>query len=161
VEIRFMRASSRHSRALVALVVAAAIVLPAAGLAAASDTDTPPAEATVDGAPSVQEHGSRSGLPVTWLDVSFAVLQGLDLHSTWRAVGSGRQEVNPLIGGASGSMPSAIVLKAGMTTLTVWSNARLRRTKPGLARTVAVVENLVYLMIVTHNYRLGAAGSPH
>jgi hypothetical protein len=87
------------------------------------------------------------------LYVSFAVLQGLDLHSTLAAVDAGGREANPLVGGLL-SRPGAMVgAKLAATVGTVLLTERLWRRNRGAAVALMVGVNAAFAAIVASNYR--------
>jgi hypothetical protein len=90
------------------------------------------------------------------LYVSFAVLQGLDAHSTLTAVRAGRSEANPALKGVV-SQPAAFVgVKLAAAAGTVYLTERLWKTHRAAAVVLMVALNATYGAIVANNYR-GAA----
>ena len=87
------------------------------------------------------------------LYVSFAVLQGLDAHSTLSAVGAGRTEANPALKGLVTQPASFIGAKLAATAATVFMTERLWKKHRGAAVALMIAANVAYGAIVAHNYR--------
>jgi hypothetical protein len=94
-------------------------------------------------------------LPVLY--VSFAALQGLDAHTTARALGAGARERNPLIAGVGGSIGATLAVKAAAATATVVAVERLWKTHRTRAIVVMAVANGVTAAVAMHNLRVGRA----
>lgn len=94
------------------------------------------------------------------LYVSYATLQVLDLHSTYRAIDrrSGR-EANPVVRGVLGNRAATIALKAGATAVSIYAIERMwkvQRRRRAAVITAWVVDGVMTAVIV-RNYRVGAA----
>ena len=90
-------------------------------------------------------------LPALYL--SFAVLQGLDAHSTLAAVSAGAREVNPAVKGLVSQPTSFVAAKIAATAGTVYLTERLWRKHRIAAVALMVAVNATYGAIVAHNYR--------
>ncbi len=91
------------------------------------------------------------------LCVSYAALQAIDLHTTFRALDNGAREANPLIGGFSSNKAAMIGVKAGMTAGTIYL-VRKAGVKNRLASTIMMAAmNSAYAIIAAHNYRVANA----
>ena len=89
-----------------------------------------------------------------WLYGSFAALQALDVHSTLRGIAQGEREINPALQSIANRPMAMMAIKAGITTATIYVNARLAKTAPRTALALMIAQNVAYAMIVAHNYRL-------
>ena len=87
------------------------------------------------------------------LYVTFGALQGLDAHSTMRAIAHGAHEANPFVA-PFGHNPAALVaMKAATTAGTIVLAERLRRKHPLKAVVMMTAVNVAYAAIVAANYR--------
>jgi uncharacterized protein DUF5658 len=94
------------------------------------------------------------------LYVSFAALQGLDIHSTLRAAAFGGREANPIVGGMLGSPAAFVAAKVGMTAGIYLVSERLwKRNKAASIATMIALDS-VYAGIVAHNYAVEARAAP-
>jgi hypothetical protein len=92
------------------------------------------------------------------LYVSFAVLQGLDAHSTLTAVGAGRSEANPAVKRLVSRPATFLGAKLAATAGTLYLTERLWKKNRAAALALMVAVNVTYGAIVASNYRrnLGA-----
>ena len=108
------------------------------------------------GAPT--DPASDTALPrppvFTSLYVSFAALQGLDVHSTLRAVANGKREANPVVGAVIDSPVRLAAMKAATAAGIVLSVEQLRKRHPRTALLLMVGLNSAYTTIVAHNYMI-------
>jgi hypothetical protein len=88
--------------------------------------------------------------------VSFAGLNALDVHSTYRVLGNGGREANPVVGGVVGSPAAMIALKAGTTAAAIMASERLRQRHPKAAAILMTAFNSAMAAIVAHNYAVAA-----
>jgi hypothetical protein len=89
------------------------------------------------------------------LYISYAALQGLDVHSTTRALRGGASEANPLMRGVAQQPVALIAVKAGAAATTIWLTHKVsKRSRAGAIVLMAAV-NSAYAVIVAHNYRVG------
>lgn len=89
---------------------------------------------------------------------SLAALQGLDAHSTRRAVEAGAREASPLMAPFAGSSPMLLAVKGGATIAAFHAAERFRKTHPRMAMAMMIGINAAYSAVVVHNYR--TAGAP-
>src|SRR5262249_7056048 len=94
------------------------------------------------------------------LYVSFAALQGLDVHSTLRAVEVGRRETNPIVAGMVGSPAAFVAAKAGITAGICFASERLWKRNKTAAVLTMIALNSAYGAVVAHNYAVAAGGAP-
>ena len=93
-----------------------------------------------------------------WLTPMLATSAGLqiaDAHSTRRAVDAGAQEFNPLFRWAATSDARAYTAKAGVAAFFWWAVDRDACQHPRRGLWTAVALNVVYGLVVRHNYRVG------
>lgn len=101
----------------------------------------------------VAPHRPSSLIP---LYVSFAALQGLDVHSTLRAAQFGGREANPIVGSMLGSPVAFVAAKAGMTAGIYFVSERLWKRNKTAAVLTMIALNSAYGAIVAHNYAVEA-----
>ena len=88
------------------------------------------------------------------LYASLITLQGLDIHSTRRAIGSGSaQEANPVIRGVVHNSAAFIAVKAGATAGVIWVSEKMWKKNRKGAVIFAVVVNAALAAVVANNYR--------
>jgi len=88
------------------------------------------------------------------LYASTAVMQALDVHSTFRALDAGAVEANPLLGGLAKNRAAFVAVKAAVAVSTILATRQIaRRSRVGAVITSLAV-NSAYAMIVRNNYRL-------
>ena len=87
------------------------------------------------------------------LYISFAVLQGLDAHSTLTAVSAGGREVNPAVRDLVNQPASFVGAKIAATAGTLYLTERLWKKHRTAAVVLMVAVNTAYGVIVAHNYR--------
>jgi uncharacterized protein DUF5658 len=90
------------------------------------------------------------------LYVSFATLQGLDIHSTLRAPEFGGREANPIVGGMLGSPAAFVAAKVGMTASIYFVSERLWKRNRTAAVLTMIALNSTYGALVAHNYAVEA-----
>lgn len=86
----------------------------------------------------------------------FVTLQGLDAHSTLRALDAGLVEGNPLMRWATDHPVGLVSMKAGATVATLLVAEKIRKKHPKRALIFMAAINAAYAFVVSHNYR--AAG---
>ena len=91
------------------------------------------------------------------LVVSFAALQGLDAHSTFKALDTGAKEINPLLAGLANNRGAMLAVKAGTAVAGAFFIEKMAKQHPKRALIAAAVMNTVYAAVVAHNYRLARA----
>ena len=93
------------------------------------------------------------------LYISMAVLQGLDVVSTRRALMAGGREANPLVAPFVESTPSLFALKAGVYSATVFACERLWKQNRKAAILTLIGTNVGYAAVVAHNLAVAARAS--
>jgi uncharacterized protein DUF5658 len=118
--------------------------------------DEPRAPATA--APPVEQTAPPAHRPsaLVPLYVSFATLQGLDIHSTLRATEFGGREANPIVGGMLGSPAAFVAAKVGMTASIYFVSERLWKRHKTAAVLTMIALNSTYGAVVAHNYAVEA-----
>jgi hypothetical protein len=86
------------------------------------------------------------------LYVSFAGLNALDVESTYRVLGDGGAEANPVAARLVHSPAALIAFKAGSAAAAIAVTERLRRRNPKTAVVLMVTFNSMMATIVAHNY---------
>lgn len=99
------------------------------------------------------EAGARPPYALTWLYVTFAALQALDVHSTARAIAAGHGEGNPMMGGIAGNTPALVAVKGATAVAVIAAGHRLSKKRPRAAALLMVALNAVSAAVVVHNYR--------
>jgi hypothetical protein len=95
----------------------------------------------------------RSSL-LSSLLVSTVVLQALDVHSTYRALGRGAVEANPLMAGVTGNKAAFLATKAAVATATVLAARHMGKRNKVAAIATLIAINSAYAVVVDHNYRV-------
>ena len=89
------------------------------------------------------------------LYVSMVGLQGLDIHSTRRAMHSGAtRESNPLMKPFVNNDAAFVALKASTTAGTIFFTEKLRKKHPKTAVVLAAAFNVGLAAVVANNYRM-------
>ena len=85
--------------------------------------------------------------------VGNSALQGYDAYSTWKALKSGGAEANPVMGSVTKSGVGLVLVKAGMSAVTIYTAERLWRTKHrGHANAVIAISNGLMAIVDMHNH---------
>jgi hypothetical protein len=79
-------------------------------------------------------------------------LQGLDVHSTLRAIDAGHYEQNPLMRWTVSHPAAFISMKAAASAATIYLAERIRKQHPKRALLFMAAVNSAYALIVVHNY---------
>lgn len=87
------------------------------------------------------------------LYVSFASLQGLDAHSTTRALDRGAQETNPLMRSLAEHPVGLLAVKAGATTAVIYASEKMWKRNRVATVVFMVAANSAMAWVVQHNYR--------
>ena len=86
-----------------------------------------------------------------------AVLQVMDVRSTFAAIGNGAHEANPLMKPFAKNQAAMLGLKAGVAVSTIWMSERMWKHGNRVGAIVAmVVSNAVTAVVVAHNYQLNS-----
>ena len=88
------------------------------------------------------------------LYVSTAVMQGLDVHSTLKALDAGAVEANPLMSGVTKNKAAFIAMKAGIAAGTIFAAHKASKKNRAAAIISLVAINSVYAMVANHNYKM-------
>ena len=81
------------------------------------------------------------------------VLQGLDVHSTLRAIDAGHHEQNPLMRWTVSHPAAFISMKAAASAATIYVAEKIRKRHPKRALLFMAAVNSAYALIVVHNYK--------
>ena len=82
------------------------------------------------------------------------VLQGLDVHSTLRAIDAGYYEQNPLMRWTVAHPAAFISMKAAASAATIYMAEKIRKRHPKHAMLFMAAVNSAYALIVVHNYNV-------
>jgi hypothetical protein len=80
------------------------------------------------------------------------VLQGLDVHSTLRAIDAGHYEQNPLMRWSVEHPAALISMKAAASAATIYVAEKIRKRHPRRAMFFIAAVNSAYAFIVVRNY---------
>jgi hypothetical protein len=86
------------------------------------------------------------------LYASFAALQLVDMHSTWRALNHGAVEANPLLSGVAGNKAVLLTVKTAGTAAVIAVSERLRKKSRTAAVILMISANSGMTWVVEHNY---------
>src|SRR4051794_17904956 len=136
-----------------ALMCLSLIGRPQLGGAVNDEQPSPATAAPIVVQPSAAAHRPPVLVP---LYVSFATLQGLDIHSTLRAPEFGGREANPIVGGMLGSPAAFVAAKVGMTAGIYFVSERLWKRNKTAAVLTMIALNSTYGALVAHNYAVEA-----
>ncbi len=107
--------------------------------------------------PALTPPPPQRAMSLNVLCVSYAALQAIDLHTTFRALDNGAREANPLIGAFSSNKAAMVAFKAGMTAGTIYL-VRRSGIKNRTASTIMMAAlNSAYAIIAAHNYHVANA----
>lgn len=81
-------------------------------------------------------------------------LQGLDAHSTIKALDGGAREANPLMKGVADHRGALLAVKVGAAASTIYFAEKLWRRNRVAAVALMVAVNGVSAAVVAHNYRV-------
>jgi hypothetical protein len=85
------------------------------------------------------------------------VVQGLDTHSTFRALDAGGQEGNPFIGKLAEHRPAFLLFKAGIAASAIYLGRDMSKGHKVRAAITLIAINSAYLALVANNYRVAAS----
>ena len=100
------------------------------------------------------ETSSRPSVVMTSLYATTALMQGLDAHSTMKAINAGAVEKNPLMSYLTSHPTAFVALKTGAAVSLIYAGRRLAKRNKTHAVIALVAVNSAYLIIATHNYRV-------
>ena len=86
--------------------------------------------------------------------VSTVVMQALDVHSTYRALGQGAVEANPVMAGLAGNTAAFVATKAAVASATVLAARHMGKRHKVAAIVTLVAINSAYAAVIDHNYRV-------
>jgi hypothetical protein len=89
------------------------------------------------------------------LYISFGALQGLDTHSTLRALEGGAVEANPLMTGLASHPIGLLSVKAAGAAGAIYASERLWKRNKTAAVLFMIATNSAMAWVVQHNYRAG------
>jgi hypothetical protein len=126
-----------------------------AGLPAAAAAESDPFRVrTPAPRPSVETARTGWSPVLASLYVSTGLMQALDLHSTYRALGRGAVEANPVVTGLIAHPAAFIGMKAAMATAAILSARHVASRNRAAAILTLAATNTAYALVVDHNYRL-------
>jgi hypothetical protein len=82
--------------------------------------------------------------------------QGLDAHSTLKALNAGATERNPLMSFLTSHPPAFLALKTSAAAGLIFAGQRIAKHNKVHAALALVAVNSAYLVIATHNYRVAS-----
>ncbi|HVH27862.1 MAG TPA: DUF5658 family protein [Vicinamibacterales bacterium] len=88
------------------------------------------------------------------LYISFGVLQGLDVHSTSRALENGAVEANPLMKGVADSAVGLAAVKAAAGAGVIFASERMWKRNRVAAVLFMTATNSAMAWVVQHNHRV-------
>lgn len=104
--------------------------------------------------PPAPPRTSGSTRALNSLYVSTAVMQGLDVHSTFAVLSNGGGEGNPVMSGLVTNKAAFIGIKAGIATGTILAARQIAKRNKVAAIATLVAINSAYAFVVQHNYRV-------
>lgn len=118
--------------------------------AIASATTTPPAVQLPEGFRLAKER-SFGMLPFY---ATSAILQALDVHSTFKVLDLGGREGNPMLAGLVNNRPAFIAVKGAIAASSIYAVSRIAKHNKFAAIAMGAALNSTYAMVVNHNYKL-------
>jgi hypothetical protein len=82
------------------------------------------------------------------------LMQGLDAHSTFRALDAGAKQGNPLIGPIAERRPAFIALKGAISVATIRAARDLSKQNKLAAALTLIGINSAYGALIANNYRV-------
>ena len=138
------------------LIASGAFQITAPGLRGAAGhaaSDPVPAQRLFPAAPRLEPRRPDALVP---LYGSLIALQGLDFHSTRRAIDSGSgREANPAMREVVNNGAAFLAVKAGATAGVIWASEKMWKKNRKGAVIFATVVNAAMAAIVASNYRVG------
>jgi hypothetical protein len=100
---------------------------------------------------------SRPGVSLNVMCVSFAALQAMDLHATFRVLDRGGREANPVLGGVASNKAAMIGIKAATTGSAIFL-VRKFGVKNRVASLILMgVANSGYAVVAAHNSHVASS----
>ena len=90
------------------------------------------------------------------LYVSTAVMQALDVHSTFSAFNRGAVEANPMVTPIASSPAALLAAKSAVAATTIYAAHRLSKRNKAAAIGMLVAVNSAYAFVVAHNYHVAS-----
>jgi hypothetical protein len=114
-----------------------------------------PGRADDEAQPSIREALQNPRRPQALLPLyaSFAALQAVDMHSTWRALDHGAVEGNPLLMNVAGNKAALFAVKAAGTGAVIGVSEALWKKNRAAAILFMLSSNAAMTWVVEHNYR--------
>ena len=125
---------------------------PAPAVPVAVPDSSPAATAVV---PDVTHAPPKRPAALVPLDVTFAALQALDVHSTLRARAYGGREGNPVVAGLVNRPALFIALKGTTAASLIYLTEKLWKRNRTAAVLTMIGVNCGYGMVAWHNYSIG------
>ena len=88
------------------------------------------------------------------LYASTVIMQGLDVHSTLKALGAGAVEGNPIMAGVTRNRAAFIATKAAVAAVTILATRKFAKKNKVAAVITLIAVNSAYALIAKHNYDL-------
>lgn len=98
--------------------------------------------------------GAGSSAALKSLYASTAIMQALDVHSTFAVVNRGGGEANPLMAGLVRNKAAFIGVKAAVAASTIMAARQIGKRSKVAAVVTLVAINSAYALVVQHNYRV-------
>jgi len=83
-----------------------------------------------------------------------AILQALDVHSTFKVLALGGREGNPMLAGLVNNRPAFIAVKGAIAAGSIYAVSRISKHNKFAAMAMGALLNSTYAMVVNHNYKL-------
>jgi len=99
---------------------------------------------------------SRPSILMTSLYASTAIVQGLDVHSTMRALDAGAVERNPLMSYLTARPKAFVAVKSGTAVGLIYAGRRLAKRSKKQAAIAMIAVNSAYMFVAVHNYRVAS-----
>ncbi|HUL73817.1 MAG TPA: DUF5658 family protein [Vicinamibacterales bacterium] len=90
------------------------------------------------------------------LYVSTAVMQGLDVQSTFSALNHGAVEANPMVTPIASHPAALLAVKSAVAATTIYAAHRVSKRNKAAAIGMLLAVNSAYAIIVAHNYRVSS-----
>lgn len=104
----------------------------------------------------VERSSGRPSFLMQSLYATTIVVQGLDAHSTFRAIDAGGKEGNPLVGSLAERRPAFLALKGAISTATIYAARDLSKRHKVAAVLTLIGINSAYAALIANNYRVVA-----
>lgn len=86
--------------------------------------------------------------------VSSAILQALDVRSTFQVLDLGGREGNPMLAALVNNRPAFIAVKSAIAASSIYAVSRIAKHNRFAAMAMGAALNSTYAMVVNHNYKL-------